>query len=149
MLSKRGGSEKGKLANAWKGGRFQQGKGYWMIYMPEHPRAYKGYILEHIVLMEIKIGRSLRKGEEIHHMGRRDDNTRIKLCKNRVHHFLLHMRLKAVRAGVLPSWRKCKFCKKWDKPENLFINNSTWACYNRKCSNQTRRLYRIEGGKIE
>ena len=81
----------GKEHHSWRGGRHLS-NGYWMVLMPKHPRAHLGYIYEHIVIAETMLGRPLRKGEEIHHMGKRNDNTRIKVCKNRAEHMQLHMR---------------------------------------------------------
>ena len=54
---------------AWKGGSYiEPEKGYRMIRMPEHPRARKsGYVLEHILVAEKKLGRPLLPGEEVHH----------------------------------------------------------------------------------
>lgn len=47
-----------------------------LVRQPDHPRATRGgYVLEHIVVMESMIGRSLVKGETVHHKnGVRDDN---------------------------------------------------------------------------
>ena len=66
----RRGKSKGKIGHS---------AGYVYVYMPEHPRV-KGkktrpYVLEHIVVMEKKIGRFLRPGEVVHHINRnRADN---------------------------------------------------------------------------
>lgn len=50
--------------------------GYVRIYMPEHPRAVNGrYVLEHIHVMEQKLGRYLLPDERVHHINKvRDDN---------------------------------------------------------------------------
>lgn len=50
--------------------------GYVRVRLREHTRADKsGMVLEHIVVMEETLGRSLRPGENVHHMnGVRDDN---------------------------------------------------------------------------
>ncbi len=61
--------------NNYKGGRASHGDGYIKLLMPEHPRAINGYVLEHIVIAERKIGRSLTKEEVVHHInGIKDDN---------------------------------------------------------------------------
>ena len=44
-------------------------KGYKVVYMPEHPHARaNGYVYEHILVAEKKIGRQLLQGEVIHHI---------------------------------------------------------------------------------
>lgn len=53
--------------------------GYRMIYLPEHPRAYRssgynGYIYEHIVVAEDFMRRPLRSGEVVHHLDLCRDN---------------------------------------------------------------------------
>ncbi len=62
---------------AWKGGRYiEPEKGYVMVRMPSHPRArMNGYVLEHILVAEKMMGRSLLPGEEVHHKNlKRADN---------------------------------------------------------------------------
>lgn len=60
----------------WKGGRLTTVQGYIRIMVPEHPRANAaGYVAEHIVVMEGKVGRELLPGETVHHInGVRGDN---------------------------------------------------------------------------
>ena len=50
--------------------------GYLMVHVPQHPRAtVTGYVFEHIVVMEERIGRYLLPGETVHHRnGVKDDN---------------------------------------------------------------------------
>lgn len=53
----------------WKGGRWQDDRGYWYIYSPDHPfRTSDGYVLEHRLVMEKHIGRYLKKSEIVHHI---------------------------------------------------------------------------------
>ena len=49
--------------------------GYVEIYVPEHPNNVRGYVMEHRLVMEAKIGRYLRRDENVHHInGIKDDN---------------------------------------------------------------------------
>ena len=61
----------------WKGGRQKKSEGYILVKAPNHPFTckYKGYVLEHRLVMEKKIKRYLNPWEIIHHInGVRDDN---------------------------------------------------------------------------
>lgn len=59
----------------WVDGTTRHTKGYSYRRQPDHPRAYNGYVLEHIVVMEEMIGRSLLPKETVHHMnGIKSDN---------------------------------------------------------------------------
>lgn len=56
---------------AWRGGRTFR-KGYRYVLLAEHPNATKaGYVAEHRLVMEAKLGRYLSKKEVVHH---RDGN---------------------------------------------------------------------------
>lgn len=59
----------------WKGGRHKLVNGYIMVNCPNHPRAYRNEVYEHILVAEKKLGRYLVKGECVHHInGIKDDN---------------------------------------------------------------------------
>jgi hypothetical protein len=63
-----------KSAN-WKGGRTVR-DGYVKLYRPEHPNADGyGYVAEHRVVMEDRLGRLLDRCETVHHInGDKMDN---------------------------------------------------------------------------
>jgi len=73
----------------WKGGSFETKSGYIMVKKPNHPNCQgRGYIFEHRLEMEKKIGRYLKKGEVVHHInGKRTDNRieNLKLYTNSKH----------------------------------------------------------------
>lgn len=66
----------GPKSSSWKGGRKKSNKGYILILKKEHPFCPKGgYVFEHRLIMEKKLGRFLKHDEIIHHKnGKKDDN---------------------------------------------------------------------------
>lgn len=58
----------GENAPNWKGGRVKTSGGYIYQHAPSHPfAANKGYVMEHRLAMEKKLGRYLTKEEIVHH----------------------------------------------------------------------------------
>lgn len=47
---------------------------YVKVRVPEHPRNFFGWIHEHTLVAEQKLGRLLRKNETVHHICDRHDN---------------------------------------------------------------------------
>jgi uncharacterized membrane protein YheB (UPF0754 family) len=68
---------KGVNHQSWKGGRYKDSWGYISCYAPKHPFATKmGYVREHRLVVEKRIGRYLREDEAVHHInGIKDDNS--------------------------------------------------------------------------
>ena len=60
----------------WKGGKKLNSQGYLLVYSPNHPfQDNQGYVREHRLVMEDKIGRYLSRTETIHHVnGNKIDN---------------------------------------------------------------------------
>jgi len=42
--------------------------GYRQRWLPGHPRAYDGYVMEHVLSAESKLGRPLSDDEHVHHI---------------------------------------------------------------------------------
>lgn len=100
---------KGKNNPSWRGGKYIQ-RGYIMVKAYDHPnRNSLNYVSEHVLIMEKKIGRYIKKGEIIHHInGRRGDNRieNLLLCKNDKEHKSIEGKLvllsyKLVQDGIL------------------------------------------------
>lgn len=69
--------QSGSKAAHWKGGRYVTKEGYVRIYRPDHPAAHGrgGYVAEHRIVMEGKLGRLLERHETVHHInGDKGDN---------------------------------------------------------------------------
>lgn len=66
----------GERSPGWTGGRFRNDRGYILIYNKDHPRPVaRGYVYEHILVVENILGRYLLLDEHVHHKnGVRDDN---------------------------------------------------------------------------
>ena len=109
----------------WKGGR-RLLDGYVLVQQPNHPEADRGgYVLESHLLAEKTLGKELPESVVIHHVdGKKgQQNPRaIVICQDDVFHMLLHKRLRAYRQCGHTSWVKCRFCKTYDTPENLYVD---------------------------
>jgi len=116
-----------------------------LIYEPNHQRAgYNNYVPEHILIAEKILGHPLHPFVVIHHPNGNQDNSIFVICENQAYHLFLHRRLRALMACGHPSWRKCKFCKEYDAPENLYIfKNGEYVSgsniYHEKCRNEYRK----------
>ena len=73
-------SHKGLKRNPSKygGHRKRRQDGYIYVYVPDHPNSSKdGYVMEHILVMEEKIGRYITRNEVVHHKNKKRDDNRI------------------------------------------------------------------------
>jgi hypothetical protein len=92
--------KRGAESNLWHGGRTMH-QGYVRIHVPDHPsRNSRGYVFEHRLVMETKLGRYLTDGEKVHHLnGIKTDNRPENLEV-------------LVSPGVHAGWVICPHCQK-------------------------------------
>lgn len=64
-----GDAQRGDRNRFWRGGRYVNKEGYVLVYQPSHPYAtIQGYVLEHRLVMEAHLGRTLLPSEVVHHI---------------------------------------------------------------------------------
>lgn len=69
------GARHGEKNHGWNGGRIVDKHGYILIHLPGHPGSNSnGYIREHRLVMEQKLGRSLLPLEVVHHLDSNPQN---------------------------------------------------------------------------
>ncbi len=70
----------GKNSVHWKGGKTKHSGGYILMSSPNHPNKDRsGYVFEHRLVVEKKIGRFLTKEEVVHHL---DENKKRNVIDN-------------------------------------------------------------------
>jgi len=102
LKTQRSGPRLGEGHPKWKGGR-TKAKGYWYVYIPEHPYPRRGthYVSEHRWIMEQKLGRYLRPSEVVHHIdGNPENNSEENLIVFQTNSKHLKEELK----GKIPAW---------------------------------------------
>lgn len=92
-LKSRGTKRDGPNNPKWGGGKMVVG-GYIYVHAPEHPHATQaGYMCEHRLVMEKRIGRFLTKKEVVHHRDRNKKNnnaSNLELISSSGKHFIEH-----------------------------------------------------------
>jgi len=84
----------------------------------------------------------------VHHVDEdRENNKRNNLvvCEDDAYHFLLHRRMRALKACGHVSWIKCDFCKQYDDPKNMYIRPNGRQGHHRECL----REYRKKQGRLQ
>lgn len=113
----------------FNGGVAKHSKGYTLIKNPSHHRAdTRGYVFEHILVIEEVLGRQLTGNECVHHKDENKNNNapyNLQLCRDNAEHRRIHQELTALKECGNPSWRKCGICGEYDDQTNLYINPKT------------------------
>jgi len=86
----------GKNNGGWNGGMYEEKNGYVYLMAKKHPFAKcNGYVAEHRLVMEKKLGRFLKSNEIVHHINGNKKDNRIEnlvLTKNGKHQKKYHTR---------------------------------------------------------
>lgn len=93
--------KKNKTGQFIDNGEAKYHKGYKVVYMPDHPHARQnGYVYEHILVIEEKLGRQLKECEVVHHIdGNKLNNNadNLMLFNNNTEHLKHHWKEKRHR----------------------------------------------------
>lgn len=128
------------------GGRTTHSEGYPLVMKWGHPRANsRGYVYEHVLVTELKIGRYLKPQEVVHHIDgdkTNNDPENLFLCKDHLEHMKLHAEAKADAACGNKDWRQCRFCGEYDSLANLYPHPSNYSFQHNKCAAEYAREFR-------
>lgn len=86
--------------------------------------------IAHQVSAEKALGKPLPEGAVVHH----HSANQLVICQDDTYHKLLHVRERAIKACGHAGWRKCKICKKYDDPANLYIQAHNRHVFHRECA---------------
>ena len=138
----------GQLSHNWKGGIIFTDHGYVQLRDPKHPRSnLRGYVYEHILVVEDVIGKKIPNNAEIHHVdgnGMNNKNRNLVLCNDSNYHKLIHTRTRAFLNCGNANWVMCQFCKKYDDPKEMYRYKDKSLGYHRGCHNTYKREKRNE-----
>ena len=121
-----------------KVGQLRKVRRYTLIYLPDHPRAQKGYVPEHRAIAERALGKILSASAVVHHVNNDGHDNRpsnLVVCQDHAYHFLLHARQRALEACGNPNWLICVYCRTYDDPSAMYVYNGGRAGRHRECAN--------------
>lgn len=103
-------------------------------------------IHEHRLIAERVMGKELPELAEVHHLNEiksENRNNNLVVCPDRAYHSLLHTRMRAKEHCGDPKKRICKYCKRYDWVDHLYVDRKKWtAHYHRECKVVVDRIRR-------
>jgi hypothetical protein len=105
--------------------------GYVLVWQPDHPRNHMGWVFEHVLVMEAKLGRPLPPEERVHHKDRdrqNNDPDNLTLLPSEAEHRRLHAVEDKVWDRARPDLTGCIDCGRSDIPH--FTGGRCRSCYN-------------------
>ena len=87
----------------WKGGRVISSGPYPLVWAPTHPRANRGYVQEHLAVVEKAMGKHLEYPHVVHHVDgdkHNNANKNLVVCEDQAYHMLLEKRQR--KLGIRP-----------------------------------------------
>jgi hypothetical protein len=132
----------GKNNPRWNGGRKTHGHGYILVASPDHPyRDKQGYVREHRLVVESRVGRYLRPEEDVHHLDNNKKNNAIdnlELFPDRASHLRKYHQTGGetgwFQKGQVPhnkylEPRSCLYCAKPFQPADATRKFCGYPCY--------------------
>lgn len=117
-------------------GRMSTSTGYPVVYCPDHPRAWStGYVYAHVLAVERRLNRFLRKEEVVHHK----DENRFNFCRRNL---TVKLRSKHSKDHGLSNGRKmvtlcCPACRKtFERYHNMTFltkGRGSFTCCSKRC----------------
>ncbi len=111
-----------------------------------------GWCNEHTAMADRALGRPCPPGVVVHHYNGKADHLSLVICENQGYHMLLERRTRALDACGNANWRKCEYCKLYDAPESLTIDDRgvrggrvRTRAYHRSCAAARMRARRQRG----
>ena len=131
-------SGKGERGSNWRGGKIIDPSGYRLTFNPKYKKTSSNYVRDHIFKIENILGRTLPYHAVIHHIDGdtlNNKNCNLIVCENQAYHNLLHKRQRALVGGGDVHMLKCRVCKQYDYPTNMYVHTIGWGRH-RECHRQ-------------
>lgn len=139
---------RGRKINRASKPSIRHSSGYVLLRMPEHPKAHRGYVYEHVLVAERALGRLLPTGAQVHHAnGDPSDNRpeNLVICQDAAHHQLIHRRQRALEGCGHADWMRCRICREWDAPSEMRVTRTRlYQAVHPECDRAAKRARALD-----